>query len=212
MKVQNKPFTPAADRLSRPAANPFSGSDVQGKLERRSVETDIRRDHDELGLTITELAVALMIISILSVVGIGILNGRIEKAWLARCHCELRSIQSTVWMLSDGVTWPERSTFWEKAWDGKKPGPYYYLANYSDANKGHGNDIDFCDEENPGESWKNRDCKDIRFVVFCQHNHRHLANYVYIQDEGPPFAAGWTKDTNPGWDKYVNPKKGGGPK
>lgn len=209
MKVQDTCFVAATDRFSPTTPRPFAEDGVEGRSPSQIGDIEVPRGHGERGLTITELAVALMIISILSVIGIGILNGRIEKAWLARCHCELRSIQSTVWMLSDGVTWPERATFWEKAWDGKKPGPYYYLANYSDANKGHGNDIDFCDEENPGNSWTNRDCKDIRFVVFCQHNHRHLANYVYIEDEGPPVGAGWDKDTNPGWDKYVNPKKGG---
>jgi hypothetical protein len=209
MKVQDACFVAATNRFSPTTPPPLAEVGVECRSPSRTDDAAVPHSHGERGLTITELAVALMLISILSVIGIGILNGRIEKAWLARCHCELRSIQSTVWMLSDGVTWPERSTFWEKAWDGKKPGPYYYLANYSDANKGHGNDIDFCDEENPGNSWTNRDCKDIRFVVFCQHNHRHLANYVYIEDEGPPVGAGWDKDTNPGWDKYVNPKKGG---
>jgi prepilin-type N-terminal cleavage/methylation domain-containing protein len=211
MKVQGTSFVEAAVRFSPPVTAPVADPGVEGRSSSLSGDDALPHDHGERGLTITELAVALMIISILSVIGIGLLNGRIEKAWLARCHCELRSIQSTVWMLSDGVTWPERSTFWERAWDGKKPGPYYYLANYSDANKGHGNDIDFCDEENPGNSGSNRDCKDIRFVVFCQHNHRHLANYVFIEDEGPPVGAGWNRDTNPGWDRYVNPKKGGGP-
>ncbi len=209
MKVQDTYFVEATDRFSPTTPEPVNEPGFEGRSLSQTDDAAVPHSHGERGLTITELAVALMLISILSVIGIGLLNGRIEKAWLARCHCELRSIQSTVWMLSDGVTWPERSAFWEKAWDGKKPGPYYYLANNSDANKGHGNDFDFCDEENPGESWKNRDCKDIRFVVFCQHNHRHLANYVYIQDEGPPFVAGWTRDTNPGWDKYINHKKGG---
>ncbi len=211
MKLQGTPFVEAAVRFSPPVTAPVADPGVEGCLVSRISDDAGSFRPGERGLTLTELAVAMMIISILSVIGIGLLNGRIEKARLARCHCELRSIQSTVWMLSDGITWPERATFWERAWAGKRPGPYYYIANESDANKGHGNDMDFCDEENPGNSGSNRDCKDIRFVVLCQHNHRQLANYVYIEDEGPPTGAGWSRDTNPGYDKYIDPK-GGGPK
>jgi hypothetical protein len=159
---------------------------------------------------VSELAIVLMILSLVTVIALGLLNGRIEKARLARCTNELRSIQSTVWTHSDGVTWPARATFWEEAWQGKKPGPYFYFANESDANRGHGNDWDFCDEENPGRSGSRRDCHDITFVVLCQHNHRHLVNYVYIEDEGPPMFAGWSRDSDPGYDRLIHmPGRGG---
>jgi len=158
----------------------------------------------EAGFTFMELIVAVWLIGILSVLALGILNGRIEKAKLARCFVDIRSIQSTVWTMSDGITWPEYATFWDYAWAGKRPGPYYYFPNNTDHNAGHGNDLDICDEENPGKSEANRDCKDIEFVIVCQHDHRQLANYVYIEDEGPPTIAGWSSETDPGYDRWID--------
>jgi prepilin-type N-terminal cleavage/methylation domain-containing protein len=167
-------------------------------------EGDRERDN-ESGFTIAELAVAMMLISILSVLALGIMNNRVEKAKLAACMIDLRSVQSTVWSLSDGVTWPLPKDLWQYMWAGKRPGPYFYLVNTSDANSGHGNDMDICDEENPGKSGDNRDCKDIEFVIVCQHDHRTLAKYVYIEDEGPPTIAGWDKEIapDPGYDKFI---------
>jgi prepilin-type N-terminal cleavage/methylation domain-containing protein len=167
---------------------------------------EVARDGDrERGFTIAELAVAMMLISILSVLVLGIMNNRVEKAKLAACMIDLRSVQSTVWSLSDGVTWPSPKDLWQYMWAGKRPGPYFYLVNNSDANSGHGNDMDVCDEENPGESESNRDCQDIEFVIVCQHDHRTLAKYVYIEDEGPPTIAGWDKEIapDPGYDKFI---------
>jgi hypothetical protein len=161
------------------------------------------RPHRELGMSLCEIVVCLVIIAILAVITLGLVNDKIEKAKLAQCFVNIRSIQSKVWSLSDGTEWPEPATFWDFAWAGKKPGPYYYFANTSDANRGHGNDWDFCDEENPGKSAQNRECKDIRFVILCQHHHHNLANYVYIEDEGPPTLAGWGRETNPGYDQLI---------
>ena len=96
MKVPDPCFVAATDRFSPTTPRPFAEDGVEGRSPSQIGDIEVPRGHGERGLTITELAVALMIISILSVIGIGILNGRIEKAWLARCHCELRSIQSTV--------------------------------------------------------------------------------------------------------------------
>ena len=63
-------------------------------------EGDRERDN-ESGFTIAELAVAMMLISILSVLALGIMNNRVEKAKLAACMIDLRSVQSTVWSYSD---------------------------------------------------------------------------------------------------------------
>ncbi len=169
-------------------------------------QDEVARDGDrERGFTVAELAVAMMLISILSVLVLGIMNNRVEKAKLAACMIDLRSVQSTVWSLSDGVTWPMPKDLWQYMWAGKRPGPYFYLVNNSDANSGHGNDMDICDEENPGKSESNRECQDIEFVIVCQHDHRTLAKYVYIEDEGPPTIAGWDKEIapDPGYDKFI---------
>ena len=62
--------------------------------EQLSGDVDDRRH--EAGFTFMELIVAVWLIGILSVIALGILNGRIEKAKLARCFADIRSIQSTV--------------------------------------------------------------------------------------------------------------------
>lgn len=155
-----------------------------------------------------ELVTALVIIGVVATIAVNQIFDRIEKAKLARCLEDIRSVQSTVWTLSDGSEWPEPASFWDIAWGGKKPGPYYCFANSSDQNKGHGNDWDFCDEENPGKSSQKRDCKDIQFVIICQHDHHDLANYVYIEDEGPPMLAGWTGATDPGYDRFLAGSRG----
>jgi prepilin-type N-terminal cleavage/methylation domain-containing protein len=159
---------------------------------------------DESGYTVIELIIVVWLIAIVSTIALGVMDNRIEQARLARCFVDIRSIQTTLWSVSDGMTWPMPDTFWQWAWAGKKPGPYFYLPNNVDRNSGHGNDFDICDEENPGKSEGNRDCKDVEFVVICQHNHRHLANYVYIEDEGPPFLAGYTRDTDPGYERWLD--------
>jgi hypothetical protein len=182
------------------ALKPTSGVELKGPP---TDAADDDRRH-EAGFTFMELIVAVWLIGVLTILALGILDGRIEKAKLARCFVDIRSIQSTVWSMSDGISWPEYATFWDYAWAGKKPGPYHYFPNNYDGNAGHGNDLDICDEENPGKSEQNRDCKDIEFVIVCQHDHRQLANYVYIEDEGPPTIAGWSSDTDPGYDRCID--------
>jgi len=186
--------------MRQQATDPASEAKVDET--RTDAAADDRRH--ESGFTFMELIVAVWLIGVLTVLALGILNGRIEKAKLARCFVDIRSIQSTVWSMSDGISWPEYATFWDYAWAGKKPGPYYYFPNNIDHNRGHGNDLDICDEENPGNSGSNRDCKDIEFVIVCQHDHRQLANYVYIEDEGPPTIAGWSRESDPGYDRWID--------
>jgi len=159
------------------------------------------RSSREAGYTLAEIMVVLMIVSILAVLALGIVDGRIEKARLARCMIELRTIQSTVFAHSGGG-WPlpDESTFWDVAWSGVKPGPYWYMVD-GDPNNGHGNDIDGIDEDNPGKSGGNRDGKDIQFVVICQHDHGRLGWYVYVEDQDWPMIA--TATDNPGYHRFI---------
>ena len=113
---------------------------------------------------------------------------------------DLRSIQSTVFTHSGGG-WPlpDQRTFWDVAWSGVKPGPYYYLVDNDDPNNGHGNDLDQFDEGNPGNSPRQQ--KDIHFVVLCQHDHGSLGWYVYLEDEGRPQIA--TAQNNPKYHRFI---------
>jgi prepilin-type N-terminal cleavage/methylation domain-containing protein len=156
-------------------------------------------------MTFIELLVVVAIIGILAGICIAIFQGRIDKARLARCMTELRSIQSTVFAHSDGSTFPDRSWFWDRAWSGIKPGPYYYLVDAEDPNAGHGNDLDGFDEQNPGNAPRTR--RDIKFVVLCQHNHKDLGWYVYLEDEGPPLMA--VEGDHPGYHRFIHGNRGG---
>jgi type II secretory pathway pseudopilin PulG len=147
------------------------------------------------------MIVVVWIMGLLSVIALEMVNGRIEKARLAKCMSDLRSIQSTAWSYSDGLNFLPPGSFWDIAWAGKKPGPYYYLPDNEDPNAGHGNDIDEFDEINPGKA--PRADKDLKFIIVCQHNHGVLAKYVFIEDEGPPTIALWG-NTDPHYDRFVH--------
>jgi prepilin-type N-terminal cleavage/methylation domain-containing protein len=174
--------------------------------------TSRRTPSPEAGFTLVEIAVTLMIIAILSTIALGEYHSYKERALMARCMNEMRSIQSTIFTHSNGG-WPapEESTFWDIAWSGVKPGPYFYMVD-GDPNKGHGNDLDGIDEENPGKSGDNRNRRDIHFVVVCQHDHGSLGWYVYFEDEFRPHVA--TRDDNPGYHRFIKfiggPGKSGG--
>ena len=177
---------------------------IQTAADRWPPSREVATRSRQAGYTLAEIMVVLMIISILSALALGVMDGRIEKARLARCMLELRSIQSTVFTHSGGG-WPlpDQRTFWADAWSGIKPGPYFYLVDNDDPNNGHGNDIDSFDEGNPGNP--PREDKDIHFVLLCQHDHGSLAWYVYLEDEGPPLIA--TADDNPRYHRFIH---GGG--
>jgi hypothetical protein len=166
----------------------------------------------EAGFTLSEALIVVMLIGILSTLVFGVIDGRIDRARMARCMTELRSIQSTV-ITHSGGGWPlpDPVGFWDVAWAGIKPGPYYYMVD-GDPNRGHGNDLDGIDEENPGNSSENRNRRDIHFVVMCQHDHGPLGWYVYLEDEGWPLIA--THDDNPGYHRFIRwiggPGNGGG--
>jgi prepilin-type N-terminal cleavage/methylation domain-containing protein len=153
----------------------------------------------EKGFTLVELVGTVMIVGVLTAIAVPTLTNHIEQAKLARCMANLKGLQAEVWHFTDDQqNHPDAKTFWDLAHGGKKPGPWVYLVD-GDANKGHGNDIDGIDEENPGNSQPDKE--DIHFVVYCKHEHRHLAEWVYVTDEGEPrIVTG--KDDDPGYRKF----------
>jgi hypothetical protein len=160
----------------------------------------------ESGFTLTELLGICAILGLLATIGINMATDLYEKARLARCLMEVRGIQAAVWDMSqEGEYIPDPVQFWESAFpDGRRHGPYYYIVD-GDPNKGHGNDLDEVDEENPGAS--DPDKKDIKFVIFCEHDHKHLCKYVYVLDEEPPQLA--TEENDPGYTAFIKWEYGG---
>ncbi len=161
----------------------------------------------QAGFTLTEMIVVVYVAGLLSAIVTSAFIDQMEKARLARCMSELRGIQSAVFVYSpNGIQIPDPQDFWPMAFPAGRPGPYYYLID-GDPNKGHGNDLDGIDEENPGSSWQNREKLDIRFVVLCQHDHGNLADYVYVTDVGPPQIA--TTKSDPGYANFIKWEYGG---
>lgn len=160
------------------------------------------------GFTLTEVIVVVYVVAMLAAIVINTSLDSIEKARLARCMVELRGIQTAVWMDSDdGATFMDPATFWSSHYHGAKPGPYFYLLD-GDPNKGHGNDLDGVDEENPGASDPQK--KDIKFAVMCQHDHKWLGDYVFLTDEEPPQIVGGIEGVeNPGYERFTKWEFGG---
>jgi type II secretory pathway pseudopilin PulG len=164
----------------------------------------------EQGLTLTEVTLLVFMIAILAVIVTQNVLNSIERARLVKCMAEVRGIQAAIIMDSDrNRHFEDPATFWATHFHGKKPGPYYYLLD-GDPNKGHGNDLDGIDEENPGKSAENRDREDIKFVVLCQHNHKHLGSYVYCVDAQPPVVVGGEDGAeDPKYTRFIKYEFGG---
>ena len=169
--------------------------------------TDHMSPHeDERGWTLVEVLVMGVIIVILSTIGIGMYRNQQEKTKLVKCMAEVRGIQAAVMNMGDGRYIPGAEYFWDQTWpEGRKHGPYYYIVD-GDPNKGHGNDLDGVDEQNPGAS--DPDKKDIKFVIFCQHDHGDLGKYVYLTDEEPPTIVHGSDD-DPNYTRFIKWEFGG---
>ena len=162
----------------------------------------------QAGFTLAELLIGVYVIGMLAAIAVNTALDSIEKAKLARCLAELRGIQSAVWMDSNnGFNFMDPAKFWSSHYKSSKPGPYFYLLD-GDPNSGHGNDLDGIDEENPGNS--DPEAEDIKFVVMCQHDHKWLADYVYLTDDQPPRIVGGQDGVeDPGFDRFVRWEYGG---
>jgi len=170
-----------------------------------------RLDHPnhERGFSMSELLIAVSIIGILSVVVLGEIQNAIEKARLSACLANSVTIRETVWANCDGgLAFPEREELWGDLFRGVGPKGYWYALDNDDANRGHGNDLDGFDEQNPGNA--PRTDRNIYFVLACEHDHGNLADYVYLEDDGSPQIA-MEGDKPPIWYKFYRKDSKPGP-
>lgn len=154
---------------------------------------------DAAGVALIEVLIMILVMSVMTSLAVHAAMSKMQKANLARCFAELRSIQARIQgdSLEGGL--PDPETLWKVYWHGAKPGPYFYLIDDNDPDQGRGGDLDSFDEKAPGTA--SRPGKDIRFVVLCQHDHGDLALYVYMEDDGPPTVADGAH--NPHYDLHL---------
>lgn len=148
----------------------------------RTARTPCEAQHPA-GAALIEVLIVILVISVMTSLAVSAGMSKMQKAGLARCFAELRSIQARISADSMEGGLPDPDTFWKVYWHGAKPGPYFYLVG---------------DKAHQGAS---RSGKDVRFVVLCQHDHGDLALYVYVEDDGPPTVADAAH--NPHYDLHL---------
>ena len=178
------------------------------------------------GFTLIEILIGIVIVGILSVIVVGKINGAQDAATTVQCLANIDAFATDVDLLAPSGPAPTQEQVRRYIdWDGKYK-DYWYIPNNSDFNNGHGNDLDGCDEENPGESLPGRECWPMRFLIVCTHEShgdnsdaKYIFNiaggmppqivpydefrHLYLQD------AKWWPGQDPHFDKWIGavPKK-----
>jgi prepilin-type N-terminal cleavage/methylation domain-containing protein len=183
-------------------------------------------DMNKNGFTLVEILVGIVVIGILSAIVVGKINGAQDAATTVRCLANIDAFASDVDALSPSGPAPTQEQVRQHIdWEGRYKN-YWYIPNNSDFNNGHGNDLDGCDEENPGTSLPGRECFPMRFLIVCTHEthgNNSDAKYVFnIAGGMPPQIvaygefqhtyiqdAKWWPRKDPGFDKWIDavPKK-----
>jgi prepilin-type N-terminal cleavage/methylation domain-containing protein len=160
-----------------------------------------RENRSQAGFTLLEGMVVVAVFTVISGVVIPALFNQLEIAKLAKCRAELDGMKAMAYDLGDGRYIPNPEEFWGTGYPNAAPGEYYYLVDSQDHNKGHGNDLDGCDEENPGNS--PRCPNDCKFVVLCRHDHGTHGRYCYATDNESPTVV-TSDDNDPGYQRFID--------
>jgi prepilin-type N-terminal cleavage/methylation domain-containing protein len=176
------------------------------------------------GFTVTELIIVVALVCIVAAILIPQFSGLRGAATTVKCAANIENFASEVnLMCLDSGVGPTQDQVRDRiGWnDGDKNryNDYWYLPNNSDFNKGHGNDLDGCDEENPGASSENRECIPMKFVIVCNHDghsNESDAKYIWKTDffvhQIVPYNqvphtylrdANWWLGKDPGFQKWI---------
>jgi len=139
------------------------------------------------GFTLVEVIVVVFIVGLLAAIAVRVIRPT-EEAKVIACFANIEAhISMTEQLREQSYPFvPDQQQMYD--WMGNRRNKHYtYIANSSDTNNGHGNDLDLCDEENPGSSLENRDCLDIKYVWVCDHYHGDLAKYLFGTDSTGPL-------------------------
>ncbi len=177
------------------------------------------------GFSVVEVIITVAVIGLLTVGLINRVLGAQDVATTVKCLGDMEAFAAEVDSLALTGQAPSQKQVGDHLdWKGRFK-DYWYIPNNKDFNKGHGNDLDGCDEENPGASLPGRDCIPMRFVIVCRHaTHGNTsdAKYCFKVDGLPPQIvpydefrhtylqdAKWWPGKDPGFDKWIgkSPKK-----
>jgi prepilin-type N-terminal cleavage/methylation domain-containing protein len=173
----------------------------EGRMFTRTPIAAPRKRHHDAGFSVTELLVAVHILGIVAALAVNAYSNVIERARLARCLDELRGIQAAVWSASDnGGDFPNPAAFWKNHFKGAKPGPYVLLIDGNPATGGV--DLDGDSMEGPDETGGGTGRRSVEFVVVYPERFGDLAEYVYIEDHGPPTIVSGPED-DPGYRRFA---------
>ena len=182
---------------------------------------------NDQGFSVLETVIVVMFIGLVAAIMIPKYQGITQAASTVRCAANLLSFAEEIEYLSLEGPSPTQAQVeaMDMGWPNGKRKDYWYIPNNADSNSGHGNDLDGCDEENPGESLPNRECVPMKFLIICKHKShgdQGDAKYLFITDMYPPMIvpfeehrhtylldAKWWPKEDPGWDQWIgwSPKK-----
>jgi prepilin-type N-terminal cleavage/methylation domain-containing protein len=183
--------------------------------------TGSRKMHDCKGFSVLEVVIGVMIIGLVASILIPRISGVTQAATTVKCAANLLSFAEEVELVWLDSPAPSQADLEKKdlGWPNGRWKDYWYIPNNSDFNSGHGNDLDGCDEENPGKSTPNRECIPMRFLIVCKHKShgdQGDAKYLFITDMYPPqivpyeefrhtylLDAKWWPKEDPGFDQWI---------
>jgi len=183
---------------------------MRAKKQNRVMQA-FKINHGQSGYTVLEVMVTCAVISVIAGVVIPAVYHEYEKARLSSCLSELGGMRAVAYDLGNGRYIPTPEQFWGEGYPNAEEGEYYYIVDAEDANKGHGNDLDNCDEDNPGASIENRTCLSMKFAVFCNHDHGSLGKYCYATDIDQPTVVALDGSNDPGYHDQLGLPQGEDP-
>jgi prepilin-type N-terminal cleavage/methylation domain-containing protein len=159
-----------------------------------------RADAGDRGFTLSEVIVVVFLIAMLSTIVIGSIQDSLERARISECFVELRGIQAALWSDTDGGSRSvDPAAFWQKHYNGSKPGPYVLLVD-EDSTGGVG-------ASGTSNADGDDSVADPNFVVVGRYEHWPPGLYVFIEDDRPPMIV-TGPDDDPGYGEQIDWENG----
>ena len=153
------------------------------------------------GFSILDIVVLITAFTVVAGVVIPSVLSEYEMARLSDCKAGVELMKAVAQEIRGSRCVPTPNQFWAVGFPNAEEGDYYYIVDEQDANKGHGNDLDGCDESDPDNSPRCRGA-DITFVVLCNHDHGALGKYVYATEQDAPTVVEVDGD-DPGYKAWL---------